>query len=363
MLPAGDDVAMLDNAEDAVEVLEGKVTQVYQNGKWVKPSEVHKVAAKKAPDESAAYYSNPLRKNAMGAIDGSRDEWKPFVDKAPKEALNTKRTFLPKTAKAFRLNNMKKIYEKGKWKASPEEKRIEESLKKAEDPNRETKVEKMMHQSELRESKDVKSNELGFVAGEKKPQWPLKATKRKSKSFDARWPFGKPTIELLQDSESDSEDQDEQHIEKLNDPVQDMLAANGWTADMLKHNGRQVHNRDDDERQGQSDNDDDQRHKMLGESSEVGPSTSHADNDYQGELPETHMQQEHDDKYEEKHEEKQEENQDLGESAAIDQHDTAPKKKKTPTYKVVSNPEPVEDEDENEDIDIINGDPEGTDDP
>lgn len=341
MLPVGDDVAMLDGTDDAVEVSESKVSKVYQNGKWVAVP-IHKVATRKVPPHHA------LRKDAMGTVDGSQGKWKPFVDKVPKRALNPKRTFLPKTAKAFRLNNMKKIFDKGKWKDSPEEKRIQESLKKAEDLNHETSVEKMMHQRELRESKDVSK------AVESKPQWPLKATKQKAISAKARWPFGHPHIELLQDSESDSkEDEDEQKIERLDDPVQDMLTANGWTADMLNRDNQVHSDRDeDDERQGRR-NDDDQQHTMLGENSQEH-TIRHVDNNYQGELSDTHSQYD------------QDEEQDLGESMDIDQHQTArsaPKLKKAPSYKMVSMLEPKEDDDENEDIDIINGDPEGTDDP
>jgi len=166
---------------------------------------------------------------ATGPIDGSRGTWKPFVDKVPKSALNSRRTFLPKTQKAYRPD--KKMVEQDKDVA-----RIGRELSKAEDVHASSSFMQTIDEQELKDSKEP-SPSKGPV------NWPLK----KSKAASARWPFGPPvedTVTLLQD-ENEDEDKDVNRDSDNSDsddydPVQDMLKANGWTADMLSGNHKNV---------------------------------------------------------------------------------------------------------------------------
>jgi hypothetical protein len=257
-LPATDEVADLDGAVFA-EVLEGKEAQ-----------------AAALPKKKVAAHT--LRKNSMGLVDGTKNTWKPFVDKVPKSALSNKRTFIPKTPKAFRLSNLQKqgvLSKSGAFKESAEQKRIDEEVHQAANPSLKSAFQKtlasQMKAEKVQETKDLKVDPKAL---------PMAATKAKGEVSE-RWPFGKPgsleaSMSLLQDDEDGNDDGDadtgvERRTPNLVDPVQDMMVANGWSPEMVHVDRSEEpkvvstsHDHDN-----KDDDDDDDNSPQLGESADT----------------------------------------------------------------------------------------------
>lgn len=167
--------------------------------------------------------------------------WHPFIDKAPKSALKKGRTFLPKTAAQFRAPTSMKDQGEAK---------VERALKKAEDIHRPSMyMQKEMATSKLREiGEDAKKTSSEWPQGKPRhylvkkhasPEWPLgkptfkvskHALQLKSKRI---WQDGKPPQPqgeevLLEEQQGGDRQSDDDY-----DPIQDMLAANGWSRDVL----------------------------------------------------------------------------------------------------------------------------------
>merc|ERR1719247_2993679 len=114
----------------------------------------------------------------MGVVDGSKGTWKPFVDKVPKQALDKKRTFLPKTAPQFKAPT--NLYHDDAVSNILHKLKQAETLKTVNSPD------------------TLLKDSLGETSGlaYKQDKSVMKPVKHLSKTKDAdslRWPFGKPS--------------------------------------------------------------------------------------------------------------------------------------------------------------------------
>lgn len=174
------------------------------------------------------------------------DGWKPFVDKAPKRALKPGRTFLPMTAKQFKLvlHGASKAHP---WGTDKGEEAIEHSLQNAENVHRRSMYMARVHEENVKARKAKRLRKLEREkelkdAPKVNPMWPLgsvttKSFRKRDTSLASKRRWNAHQSDLGE-SRSPEDSGNEQHQDQLGedseyDPVQDMLAANGWSRGML----------------------------------------------------------------------------------------------------------------------------------
>jgi hypothetical protein len=190
-----------------------------------KPKPVKTKAVKKTKAQLAAELLKAAKKKTAAPksnlpVDGSKNTWKAFVDPVPKAALNPKRTFLPKTAKAFQLPG--KVSKKNPWGRDRGEERVEAALTSAEQVNKPSKFMAKIQKEEKKPDHNLPLTSLktGVAPGQMgEGNKKKKKLTKKEKQEKLAWPLGRPVPTLFLDESYGASD--------AYDPVQDMLRANG----------------------------------------------------------------------------------------------------------------------------------------
>lgn len=223
-------------------------------------------AEKKFSPEDLAKATAP-RKNSMGVVDGSTNSWQAYADKAPKKALNSKRTFLPPTLQEYKAPA-----------SASQLTSVDQIVNELHQAEQNSAHEKMSMSGQLKES--IGGIEKDRTVNYKEDDSILKPAKTADEETSVRWPFGRPglrdEVSLLQRSSGSDDDDigdtnDDEQAEAESDehpdlgesmdeageaeetsssrhrqsdtqaplfdydPVQDMLQANGWSPSVLQN--------------------------------------------------------------------------------------------------------------------------------